>query len=731
MGDGHHEDPRDFEHDELATDPGAAWQPLGASQGPRQPAEGVRIIGAEEAAAAIESGDATPRTPDDAPRFGDVPEPPRGPRPSFRFPGVDPASVPKPPVVLPEPEAVHRPMGHLGGGFNEELVSGPVDSEGDDPYLGAPDPEAADEEAAGPSGSRSDSFSRGFWGSKEREGLFDGPGDQRGAAFGSRSGSEAQSGRPQPTFAAGSHLGSWPSSGPPDLAADAGEEPPRRLGSRWWEEPVPASARAGGGGAGAVGADPGVGGGGRSFFDSPSPAPSASDRNFWGDVPAAGEEYSGSAPPGGGAVPGPGEPEGPSFPSGDEPAYLTTGQRGRDDSGSTPLPHWTEPPSGENPRVLPDGDPGNEAEEVNAWSSLSSGPRWRDQPNDWDDSDFHEAIALDDDDETRVGALRAAAPAASDEDMFSFEEAPVAAARAPRLPRPARARRAPAGAEMGPAPYDVGGGGSGGRSAASGDVPTRVITGLIAAGVALVAAVVGPGALVLLVTVAVTMAAAEMFQALRSRGYQPATLLGLVATASLMGGVYWRGETAFPLILALYTVFCLLWYLVGVVTARPTVNIAVSLLTFLYVGFLGSFAALLLKVPLDNGIGMLLGAVIATAAYDIGAFFVGRSMGRTPLAPSISPNKTFEGVVGATLVTVLVSIVVVGAIHPWDKGKAFWLALVVSVAAPLGDLCESMIKRDLGVKDMGAILPGHGGVLDRIDALLFVVPATWYLWHLF
>jgi phosphatidate cytidylyltransferase len=72
-------------------------------------------------------------------------------------------------------------------------------------------------------------------------------------------------------------------------------------------------------------------------------------------------------------------------------------------------------------------------------------------------------------------------------------------------------------------------------------------------------------------------------------------------------------------------------------------------------------------------------------------------------------------------------LLIVRMIAPWDWGKAFWLALVVSIVAPLGDLCESMLKRDLGVKDMGTIVRGHGGVLDRIDALLFVMPATYYL----
>jgi phosphatidate cytidylyltransferase len=174
-------------------------------------------------------------------------------------------------------------------------------------------------------------------------------------------------------------------------------------------------------------------------------------------------------------------------------------------------------------------------------------------------------------------------------------------------------------------------------------------------------------------------------------------------------------------------VFCLLWYLAGVVRARPVVNIAVTALGFFYIGFLGSFAAVILKLYGDDGVGILLGAVIATAAYDAGAFFAGRWAGRTPLAPDISPGKTVEGAIGATFATIVLCLAVVAQISPWDGGDAFLLAIVVSVVAPLGDLCESMLKRDLGIKDTGTILPGHGGLLDRIDALLFVVPATYYL----
>lgn len=97
------------------------------------------------------------------------------------------------------------------------------------------------------------------------------------------------------------------------------------------------------------------------------------------------------------------------------------------------------------------------------------------------------------------------------------------------------------------------------------------------------------------------------------------------------------------------------------------------------------------------------------------------------MAPHISPHKTWEGLIGGTVFAVLASAAITGQVHPFTPAKAAILGLVAAVVAPVGDLCESLIKRDLGLKDMGSLLPGHGGVLDRVDALLFVLPATYYL----
>ncbi len=279
-----------------------------------------------------------------------------------------------------------------------------------------------------------------------------------------------------------------------------------------------------------------------------------------------------------------------------------------------------------------------------------------------------------------------------------------------------RARRRPADPNRPPA---------GGSS-----IGIRVGTGIAVAVVALLAFKLGTVPSVVLSAVVVTFAAGECFGVLRRAGYHPASLLGLVGTISLMVGAYAKGVAALPLVLVLITVFTLIWYLFGIERGSPVAGTAATLLTVGWVSLLGAYAGLLLSpssFPDRHGIAFLLGAIIATVANDVGALVIGGWLGSRPLAPRISPNKTWEGLFGGAVFSILFSTVVVGSIHPWSAANAALLGVVVAVVAPLGDLCESLLKRDLGLKDMGRLLPGHGGVLDRVDALLFVLPATYYL----
>jgi len=258
-----------------------------------------------------------------------------------------------------------------------------------------------------------------------------------------------------------------------------------------------------------------------------------------------------------------------------------------------------------------------------------------------------------------------------------------------------------------------------------------VISGLVIGVVTLVFFKLGNVTAMIVATAVVTLAAVEAYAAFRKAGYRPATLLGLVATVSIMVATYDRGQKALPLVLALLVAFTLLWHLAGVDRgADPVLSTASTLLVFSWVGVFGSFGALLLNpalFPDRHGIAFLLGAVVTVVAYDVGALAVGAWIGSHPLAPTVSPNKTWEGFIGGAVAAVLVAVIVVHLIHPWTIGSAAALGLVVVVVSPIGDLSESLIKRHLGLKDMGRILPGHGGVLDRVDGLLFVLPATYYL----
>ena len=384
------------------------------------------------------------------------------------------------------------------------------------------------------------------------------------------------------------------------------------------------------------------------------------------------------------------------------------------------LPHWTEPPTGEVPRILAGDD--EEEDDLEAWSGLTNRqPRWR-EGSDWEEADFEDDSLLDDRD--RMGALD---EHREDRDVFSFgddevfdDEAEAAPAARPQTTR--IRTRVPA------EPVDYGNDGGNGRGGGGGDrdLPVAIAAGVGIGVAALLAFRAGPAWAAAFATIIVLLAAAEVFDVFRRSGYKPATLLGLVATGSLMIGGYVRGERAIPLVLALTVVFSMLWYLFGVVKARPALNLGITLLSVMWVGFLGSFATLMLRYPNREGVAFLLGTVLAVVANDVGALFVGRQFGNTPLSET-SPNKSWEGWAGGLLASLVVCAIFVRELDPWSLGSALALAVVASVVGPIGDLCESMIKRDLKLKDMSSVLPGHGGVLDRFDAILFVLPAAYYL----
>lgn len=268
-----------------------------------------------------------------------------------------------------------------------------------------------------------------------------------------------------------------------------------------------------------------------------------------------------------------------------------------------------------------------------------------------------------------------------------------------------------------------------GRRAPDRNLRTAVLVGVgfLALALALFAALGPLGGMIVAVPV-LAYATYEFFVAVNTAGFEAPMPVGVAATAGAAIAAYNYGEGAIPVVLVLAAAVSFLWYLVGAGGERPVANIGVTMLGIGWVGLFGSFAGLLLAEPFGNGIALLLAAVIPTIGYDVGALFVGRSTGSRPLSAA-SPNKTIEGLAGGMLLAVVAAVVMaVVGVHPIDEvSEGLKLGVLVALVAPLGDLAESLVKRDLGVKDMGSVLPGHGGLLDRFDALLFVLPAVWYL----
>ncbi len=263
------------------------------------------------------------------------------------------------------------------------------------------------------------------------------------------------------------------------------------------------------------------------------------------------------------------------------------------------------------------------------------------------------------------------------------------------------------------------------------DLPMALITGVGLAVVALIAAFFSKAAFAVVASIVVLIALAELYATMHRRGYQPATALGLVVGALVLAGGYLKGEQAMLFFVALGMLLSFLWYMAGPVKGREhaVANVGSTVLGVMYVPLLAGYILVILSQPV-GGLALMLSVLALTFLYDVAAFAIGSLWGARPLAPSISPKKSWEGLVGATIVTFVVAVAILAQIDPLSVSRAIGLWLVVAVFAPLGDLAESAIKRDLQVKDMGSILPGHGGALDRIDSVLFVAPAALYFFRL-
>lgn len=252
----------------------------------------------------------------------------------------------------------------------------------------------------------------------------------------------------------------------------------------------------------------------------------------------------------------------------------------------------------------------------------------------------------------------------------------------------------------------------------------RIIVAIPAAIIAIVFIDLG-GILFALFMIAVgAVCMSELYGLLRR--WRPAAVVGFASLAAMvLAARYGSARVVLEVAAATLPVAFL------VVVARgqqrqATVAIGGTLLGVYWIGFAFAHAELLREVQHGNSI--LIDVLVGTFLGDTAAYFGGRLFGRRPLARSISPNKTVEGLFCGMLIAIL-SVFVAGLYQPWlTQGNALLLGLAVAVLGPLGDLFESVVKRDAGAKDAGHLFGAHGGALDRLDAVTFTVVAGYYVW---
>jgi phosphatidate cytidylyltransferase len=265
----------------------------------------------------------------------------------------------------------------------------------------------------------------------------------------------------------------------------------------------------------------------------------------------------------------------------------------------------------------------------------------------------------------------------------------------------------------------------------------RILTAVVLVPLVLLLVFKGPYGLVTLAVAAVAeLALWEYLGLADATGAKTPRIAVMVALAAQFAGIYflpldWIGPVLVCLALALFIVCAFRSPL-----ARVLPDTAYSAFGLIYVGF--AMATLLLLWSQENGKSLLLFLFLAVWSGDIAALYIGKALGRRKLAPSISPNKTWEGAIASVVGSVLITVLLLWLaqtltqhdldvlFYPGAAWRWIGLAALLNVAAQVGDLVESAIKRGAGVKDSGTLLPGHGGVLDRIDALLLAAPVLWY-----
>lgn len=251
-----------------------------------------------------------------------------------------------------------------------------------------------------------------------------------------------------------------------------------------------------------------------------------------------------------------------------------------------------------------------------------------------------------------------------------------------------------------------------------------VVTALFLLGLMIVCYLLGTRAFFVLICSVVLLAEYELLTALKGAGHRPSVLLGLAGGLGMLTIAYLERLSSFGIVLALTLVAGFLWALRPQRGNSAGTDVAWLLMAVAWVGGGGAGAVLIMLLG-PHGLNLLFAVVGCIAIGDIAAYFVGTAIGKRKMAPSISPGKSWEGF-AAQIVGALSAGAVSGAVlDELDPLQGLLLGALCGLLAPVGDLIESMVKREIGIKDSSRLLPGHGGFLDRLDAILFCCPAAY------
>jgi phosphatidate cytidylyltransferase len=262
------------------------------------------------------------------------------------------------------------------------------------------------------------------------------------------------------------------------------------------------------------------------------------------------------------------------------------------------------------------------------------------------------------------------------------------------------------------------------RRRGSGETAKRILVALPWIVFAIAITVAG-GPVFALAMAAIGIVALREFAAIASR-YRPLLIPAYVSVTALIAAAYLG--TAFNILYVIAAAFPLLFFFAADARHRDgaTVSIGVTLLGILWIGVPLAHAVLLRELP-DHGAALLIDVLVGTFVADTAAYATGRMFGSHKIAPNLSPNKTIEGLVGGFVIGTM-GFWFAGLYQDWLSGvDALMIGAAVAAVAPIGDLFESMLKRDLGTKDTGTLFGPHGGLLDRLDAVFFTVVVGYYL----